>query len=128
MFGIGVQEVRRTTKTFNVKGRLERHQRIVERTYAVCCLGGPANQMQPKILDSLMEGDVSVETNVTRGLSMPGIRVRDTGKIIVQVNFKAKNYNGTKRKIDDLYQFRQKRGVTQTRGVFTAATNEAEKG
>ena len=113
MFGIGVQEVRRTTKTFNVKGRLERHQRIVERTYAVCCPGGPANQMQPKILDSLMEGDVSVETNVTRGLSM---------------NFKAKNYNGTKRKIDDLYQFRQKRGVTQTRGVFTAATNEAEKG
>ena len=88
MFGIGVQEVRRTTKTFNVKGRLERHQRIVERTYAVCCPGGPANQMQPKILDSLMEGDVS----------------------------------------DDLYQFRQKRGVTQTRGVFTAATNEAEKG
>lgn len=91
MFGIGVQEVRRTTKTFNVKGRRERHQRIVERTYAVCYLGGPANQMQPKILDSLMEGDVSVETNVTRGLSMPGIRVRDTGKIIVRVNFKAKN-------------------------------------
>lgn len=56
MFGIGVQEVRRTTKTFNVKGRRERHQRIVERTYAVCCPGGPANQMQPKILDSLMEG------------------------------------------------------------------------